>query len=61
MRKRITITDDEQTALKGLLEEALNGYYSDASYNEMKFNDFNAESDYLMERLALKSLLKKIT
>lgn len=61
MSKRITITDDEQTALKGLLEDVLNTYYSDASYNEVEFLDFGAESDYLMERLALNSLLKKIT
>lgn len=60
MSKRITITDNEITALKSLLNGVLNNYYANAP-EDMDFDDFEEAIRFEMEKTSLTSLLKKIS
>ena len=59
MSKRITITDNEITALKSLLNGVLNNYYANDP-EDMDFDDFEEAIRFEMEKTSLTSLLKKL-
>lgn len=60
MSKRITITDNEITALKSLLNGVLNNYYANAP-EDMDFDSFEETINFELEKMSLTSLLKKIS
>ena len=55
---RITLNEQQQQVLKELLEEVLNGYYSDP--NIEKVSDFNKRFELRMEKINLESILSKL-